>query len=285
MKIKGLLFFLAIISSLQGVSILKTDVGIVIGEGNILNIFAEENAKAQINFSLVFSKEGGNYKVEIPKDLDPFALSGEKITCSLADNLDFDKESSSFVFSVTDEDTSKPLSLNITFPKGVILSPGKYSSKIPISIYKNNKKESKVNLEPFFNVEEQLEAKVIIDGQEFIDNGVIDFGEILKQTSKNLALSIRSNKKVDLCACSVNNGNLLLKEDGDSSLSSCLIPYVLEKEGKSIKLTSSSDIISKDIAPNITFGITNLTIKLSPEEGKNFAGNYEDRLIFSIGSD
>ena len=284
MKIKRLFLFLSLISILEGVSILKTDIPLVIGQGNVLNIFAEEDTKAQINFSLIFSNEAGFYVVKIPNIFTPFEFGGESIPFFLGDNPDFDKEYSAFVFRITNQDTFKALALNIVLPKDHVLSPGNYCLEIPISIYKNGKILKKISLHPSFYVEEQLEAKVIVDGTENQDVAVIDFGQIFGSQSKSLSLSIRSNKKVNLSAYSTNNGNLLLLQNGDSGQSSCLIPYTLEKDGQQIRVNSSSTIISKDIAPNITSILSNFKIKVSPEMDKNFAGDYEDRLVFSLSS-
>jgi hypothetical protein len=284
MKIKGLILFLGLISILEGVSILKTDIPLVIGEGNVLNIFDEEDTKAQIHFSLVFLSEEGEYKVQMPKNYSSFIFGRESIPFSLGDNPDFDAKNWAFPFNITNQDTSKALTLNIVLPKDHILPSGTYSCFIPISIDKNGKWIKNITLEISFYVEEQLEAKVIVDGAKSQDLARIDFGQILGSQSKSLSLSIRSNKKVNLSAYSRNNGNLVLSENGDSSLSSCLIPYTLEKDEQRIKLKSSPTMISEDIAPNIRSILSNFKIKVFPEVDKNFAGEYEDRLVFSLSS-
>ena len=269
---RGLLYGILVVQSAFALDV-SPKIPLQIEGSNIYKIFEEKETTAFATLEIFAENEPGEYIIEVLASSGVFSSGLNKITYDLSKTPLFDIQNKRYVLYVAETEVLKQLQLVFTLPSQMVLSPGTYTTEIPIKIFKGKEVVNEKKITAYFNVDEQITAKLLMDGlEQESEKSVIRFGNVSGEMERDFSFYVQSNAAVKVTITSKNNGRMLLdEENGDQSL---FIPYTLQRDGGSLSFIHES----------IHKHISNVKVLLHPDMQKTFCGKYRDRINITISS-
>ena len=227
-------------------------------------------------------EEVGDFEVVVENASGSFQSEVDELSFVAARNPRFDGVKGSFPVRFTKKDSLKELPFLVQLPAGKVLAPGRYVAELLVLLKKEGEVVNERTVSAYFDVEEQLEARIFLDGEEKGGEDIlVAFGEIEGRAEKELVLSVRANTNVKIAISSANNGRLVLKGEEDK-FTPYHIPYTLKYQGEEISLLTKTTLMTKIFEPNQGEVVTRMKLLLHPDLKETFSGKYRDRLLVSI---
>ncbi|MCH9812194.1 hypothetical protein K0U07_05500 [bacterium] len=274
--------FLGCFFSLCAIDIPRLDIPVEIEGENVYKFYKGAAPVGVVRIPVAVGAEIGDYEVVIENLSGSFSSRGDDLSYAAARNPRFDTVKGSFPVQFTKVDSLKELPFLVQLPAEKVLSPGRYVAEVPVTIKKEGEVVAERLVSAYFDVEEQLEARVFLDGEERDDEDiVVAFGEIEGKAEKELILTVRANTNVKIAISSANNGRLVLDGEQDK-YTPYHIPYTLKHKGEEISLLTKTTILTKNFEPNQGEITTRMKLLLHPNIKENFSGKYRDRICVSV---
>ncbi|MCH9617461.1 MAG: hypothetical protein SP4CHLAM5_08280 [Chlamydiia bacterium] len=281
---KYLLYSFMVMGSILGVNISQTDIAVEIDGGNAYKFYNGASLHAALRIPISVEEEAGNFQVKVDALSGHFESGDDKIAFRAARNPMYDAVNNCFPLHFDKGNSIKELPLLISFTEEKILAPGTYVAEVPVTILKDKETVLETTITAHFYVEEQLEARIFLEGEEHLENDIlVAFGEIEGKSEKELHLSVRANTDVKISISSQNNGRLILDGEEDK-YTPYYIPYILQNKGEEISLLTKTTLLTEVFTPNMREIVTSIKLLVHPDMKKNFSGKYRDRICITISS-
>ncbi|MCH9620778.1 MAG: hypothetical protein S4CHLAM20_01820 [Chlamydiia bacterium] len=279
---KWLLIFCTSFSCIYSIELKQTDVFLESIGFEGYKISSTEEVKVNAYISFFKEDDISEYSVVFSAVEGLFSSGNDDISYKLADEIKGKENKWPLIRVKEKEEFQVPLSFIL--PSGKCLTPGTYVAEVPIKIMKKDEIISERIVSFSFMADEQLDAKVYMNGASFSDDVIkLNFGEINSKSFKELSLVVKANTKLSVSITSKNNGHMIL--EGESEIDSPYsIPYVIESEGKEFSLISQTTLFSKSFQKENSEIRSSLKFLLKPDMDKTFCGKYKDRVYLTISS-
>lgn len=267
---------------LFAIDIPKSDIAVEIGDSSNYKFFAGAATTGVIRIPFSNGEELGDYQIEVGKLSGDFFSGNDGVSYKAAKNPLLNSATQTFGLRFNKQKMEKEVPFIISLGGEKILAPGTYVADIPIKVSRGDDVVLDKVITAFFNVEEQLEARLFMDGSVFDEENIaVLFGQVEGRAEKELFLSVRANTDVKISVSSQNNGRLILNGEEDK-FTPYYIPYTLQSRGEEISLVTRTTLLTEKFNPNMAEISTNIKLLLHPDMKKNFSGKYRDRICITI---